>query len=82
MSEYTEQEKRVLLAGMLSGRERDAVWSAFPEAIESLGDRGLLRLGHEMMANGAVASFPLSLSLRGIGEARRLQEVDQVAWNL
>ncbi len=82
MSEYTEEEKRILLAGMLSGRERDAVWSEFPEAVESLGDRELLRFGHEMMANGAVASFPLNLSLRGLGEARRLQEVDQVAWTL
>jgi len=81
MSEYTEPEKRVLLAGMLGDRERDAAWSEFPEVVQSLGDRGLLRLGQEIMANGAVASFPLSLSLRGLGEARRLQEVDQVAWN-
>jgi len=75
MSDYTEQEKRILVAGLIGGRERDAVWSKFPAAIASLGQRGLLRIGQEILADGTVASFPLCLSPTGVAEAKMLQEV-------
>jgi hypothetical protein len=75
MSEYTEDEKQVLLAGMIGGRERDDVWNGLPEAIQSLGERGLVRIGREAMADGTMTSFPLCLSPTGVLEARRLQEV-------
>jgi hypothetical protein len=78
MSDYSEEEKRVLLAGMVGGRDRDAVWSKFPEAIERLGDRGLVRMGREVLADGAVSSFPLCLSPVGVLEAKMLQEVDRM----
>jgi len=76
--DFTEQEKRVLLAGMVGGRERDAVWSKFPQAIERLGRCGLVRIGQEVIADGTVSSFPLCLSPTGVSEARRLQEVEQL----
>jgi len=75
---YTEEEKRVLLAGMIGGRERDAVWLKFPRAIERLGDCGLVRIGQEVMANGTVSSFPLCLSPAGVTEAKRLQAITQL----
>jgi len=75
---YTEEEKRVLLAGMIGGRERDAVWLKFPRAIERLGDCGLVRIGQEVMANGTVSSFPLCLSPAGVTEAKRLQAINQL----
>jgi hypothetical protein len=77
MSEYTVEERQVLLVGLVGGRERDDVWNASP-AIGSLGDRGLVRIGRELMANGTVTSFPLCLSPTGVLEARRLQGVDQL----
>jgi hypothetical protein len=75
---YTHREKRVLLAGLVGGRERDAVWSRFPEAIETLGARGLVRIGREVSAKGTVSSFPLCLSPEGVTEARWLEEVDRL----
>ncbi len=75
---YTEEEKRVLLAGMIGGRERDAVWLKFPRAIERLGACGLVRIGQEVMANGTVSSFPLCLSPAGVTEAKRLQAINQL----
>jgi len=75
---YTEEEKRVLLAGMIGGRERDAVWLKFPRAIERLGHCGLVRIGQEVRANGAVSSFPLCLSPAGVTEAKRLQAINQL----
>ena len=75
---YTEEEKRVLLAGMIGGRERDAVWLKFPRAIERLGDCGLVRIGQEVMANGTVSSFPLCLSPAGVSEAKRLQTINDL----
>jgi hypothetical protein len=77
MSDYTTREKQVLLAGLVGGRERDYVWAKFPDAIASLSDRGLVRMGREVLANGTASSFPLCLSPTGVLEARRLQEVDQ-----
>jgi hypothetical protein len=77
MSDGTDEE-RVLLAGLIGGRERDAVWAKFPDAIERLGDRGLVRIGQEVSANGTVSSFPLCLSPKGVVEARRLQRVDDL----
>jgi hypothetical protein len=75
---YTQREKRVLLAGLVGGRERDAIWARFPEAIETLGDRGLVRIGREVSANGTVTSFPLCLSPAGVTEARWLEDVDRL----
>jgi hypothetical protein len=74
---YTEDEQRVLLAGVAGGQERDEVWAALPHAIHALHDRGLIRMGEEVMDNGIVSSFPLCLNPVGVLEARRLQEVDQ-----
>jgi hypothetical protein len=79
MSAYTEREKRVLLAGVVGGQERDDVWSRFPEVIATLSDRGLVRMGKEMLADGTVSSFPLCLSPLGVVEARRLQEIVQMS---
>ena len=76
--EYTEREKRVLLAGLIGGRERDAVWSKYHEAVERLGDRGLVRIGQELLGNGTVSSFPLCLSPEGVREARWLEDVDRL----
>ena len=77
--DFTEEEKRVLLAGMVGGRERDAVWFKFPKAIARLGDRGLVRIGQEVLGNGTVSSFPLCLSPAGVAQAKRLQEVNELA---
>jgi len=77
--DFTEEEKRVLLAGMVGGRERDAVWLKFPKAITSLGECGLVRIGQEVLGNGTVSSFPLCLSPAGVVEAKRLQEVNELA---
>ncbi len=74
MSDYTEAEKRALLAGIVGGRERDAVWSKFPKAVESLGDRGLVRVAREKLADGTAYVFPLCLSPAGVLEARSLPE--------
>ena len=79
MRDYTEREKRVLLAGVVGGHERDSVWSRFPDAIATLSDRGLVRMGSELLANGTVSSFPLCLSPIGVLEARRLQEIVQMS---
>ena len=79
MSDYTDRERRVLLAGVVEGRERDFVWSRFPEAIAILSDRGLLRMGREMSADGTLSWFPLCPSPVGVLEARRLQEVEQLS---
>ncbi len=76
--DFTEEEKRVLLAGMVGGRERDAVWLKFPRAIERLGDCGLVRIGQEVLGNGTVSSFPLCLSPAGVVEAKKLQGTDQL----
>jgi hypothetical protein len=78
MSEYTDDETQVLVAGLVGGRERDDVWNARPGAIDALGERGLLRIGREVMADGTVTSFPLCLSPTGVLEARRLQGADQL----
>jgi hypothetical protein len=75
---YTDRERRVLLAGLIGGRDRDAVWSKCSEAIESLSNRGLLRIGQEVLADGTVSSFPLCLSPAGVTEARWLEEVDRL----
>ncbi len=77
---YSPDEEQVLIAGIVGGRERDAVWSARPDAIRSLADRGLIRIGRELMADGTVSSFPLCLSPSGVLEARKLREVDRVIW--
>ncbi len=76
MSDYNEEEKRVLLAGMVGGRDRDAVWSKFPDAITSLGTRGLVRIGREVLADDSVSWFPLCLSPLGVMEAKQLQEAE------
>lgn len=68
------------MAGLVGGQERDAVWSVLPDAIGSLGHRGLVRIGQEVLSDGTVSSFPLCLSPMGVLEARRLQEVDRVIW--
>jgi hypothetical protein len=78
MSDFTDREERVLLAGLIGGWERDAVWAKFPDAIERLGAEGLIRIGQESSANGIVSSFPLCLSPLGVIEARRLQGVDEL----
>lgn len=77
---YSRAEREVLVAGLVGGQERDAVWSVLPDAIKSLGDRGLVRIGQEVLSDGTVSSFPLCLSPNGVLEARRLQEVDRVIW--
>jgi hypothetical protein len=77
---YTRAERDVLVAGLVGGQERDAVWSVRPDAIGSLGDRGLVRIGQEVLSDGTISSFPLCLSPMGVLEARRLQEVDRVIW--
>ncbi len=77
---YTRAEREVLVAGLVGGQQRDAVWSVLPDAIGSLGDRGLVRIGQEVLSDGTVSSFPLCLSPMGVLEARRLQEVDRVIW--
>jgi len=77
---YSIDEEEVLIAGIVGGRERDAVWSARPDAIQSLAERGLVRIGQEVTANGVVSSFPLCLSPTGVLEARKLREVDRVIW--
>jgi hypothetical protein len=79
MTLYTDRERRVLLQGLVGGRERDDVWERFPEAISSLSDRGLVRMGREVLANGTESTFPLCLSPVGVLEARRLQEIDQLS---
>jgi hypothetical protein len=61
MSDYTDRERRVLLAGVVEGRERDFVWSRFPEAIAILSDRGLLRMGREVSADGTSPGFRFAL---------------------
>lgn len=82
MTDYTDAEKRVLVAGLVGGRERDAVWWKFPDAIESLGRAGLVRIGQEVMPNGTISSFPLCLSPTGVTEAKMLQEVAQLTYDL
>jgi len=77
--DFTEEEKRVLLAGMVGGRERDAVWSKFPSAIAGLGDRGLVRIDHEVLGNGTISSFPLCLSPAGVAHAKMLRGVNELA---
>lgn len=77
---YTRAERDVLVAGLVGGQERDAVWSTLTDAIGSLGDRGLVRIGQEILSDGSISSFPLCLSPLGVLEARRLQEVDRVVW--
>ena len=77
---YSFDEEQVLIAGIVGGRERDAVWSVRPDAIRSLADRGLVRIGQEVAADGTVSSFPLCLSPAGVLEARKLREVDRVIW--
>jgi predicted methyltransferase MtxX (methanogen marker protein 4) len=79
MIDYTQREKRVLLAGLVGGRERDYVWGRFPEAIANLSDRGLVRLCREVFANGTESTFPLCLSPVGVLEARKLQEIGQLS---
>ena len=79
MSHYTDRERRVLLAGLVGGRERDYVWGRFPEAIATLSGRGLVRMGREVLANGTESTFPLCLSPVGVSEARRLQEIEQLS---
>ena len=75
---YTEAEKRVLLAGLLGGHERDAVWARQSAAIETLAHRGLVRIGQELLGDGTINSFPLCLSPAGVLEARGLGEFDQI----
>ena len=77
---YSPAEEQILIAGIVGGRERDAVWSARPDAIQSLSDRGLVRMGQEIMSDGTVSSFPLCLSPAGVLEARKIREVDRVIW--
>jgi|HubBroStandDraft_1064217.scaffolds.fasta_scaffold458121_2 hypothetical protein len=78
--DYSQDEKDVLVAGIVGGQERDALWSRRHAAVESLAGRGLLRIGHEMMADGTVSSFPLCLSPSGVLEARRLHEGGRAVW--
>ncbi len=78
MEDFTEADKRVLVAGLVGGKERDVVWSKFPEAIERLGDCGLVRIGQELLGNGTISSFPLCLSPAGVTEAKRVQELEQL----
>jgi hypothetical protein len=75
---YTYREKRVLLSGLIGGREKDGVWSRYPEAIEKLANRGFIRIGQEVLANGTISSFPLCLSPAGVAEARWLEDVDRL----
>jgi hypothetical protein len=75
MGDYTGPEKRILLAGLLGGRDRDEVWFKFPDAIETLSERGLVRIGREVMADGSTFSFPLCLSPIGVQEAKRVQVI-------
>jgi hypothetical protein len=77
---YSQGERDVLIAGLVGGQERDAVWSGLADAIGSLSERGLVRIGQEIMSDGTVCSFPLCLSPMGVLEARRLQEGDRVLW--
>jgi hypothetical protein len=77
---YSQAERDVLVAGLVGGQERDAVWSGLPDTIGSLGHRGLVRIGQEILSDGTVSSFPLCLSPIGVLEARRLREVDRVIW--
>ena len=77
---YSPAEEQILIAGLVGGRERDAVWSTRPDAIRSLSDRGLIRMGQEIISDGTVSSFPLCLSPAGVLEARTIREVDRVIW--
>ena len=75
---YTDAEKRVLLAGLYGGRERDVMWERFPDAIASLARRGLVRIGQEVLGDGTLSSFPLCLSPAGVLEAKGLDEFGQM----
>jgi hypothetical protein len=77
MSDYTERERRVLIAGLVGGFHRDDVWRKYRDATESMSERGLVRVGREVLADGTTSTFPLCLSPVGVLEARRLQELDQ-----
>jgi hypothetical protein len=74
---YTDSEKRVLLAGIIGGRLRDAIWERHPREIESLGHRGLVRIGHEVLRDGTESAFPLCLSPEGVRDAKALDSADQ-----
>jgi predicted methyltransferase MtxX (methanogen marker protein 4) len=78
MNDYTPRETRVLLAGLVGGRERDYVWGRFPEAIASLSDRGLVRMCREVFANGTESTFPLCLSPVGVLEARKIEQLSSL----
>lgn len=73
MSGYTKHETQGLLPGAVGGRERGAVRSKDRDSIDILGGRGLVRIGHEVLANGNVNSFPLCLRLAGVLEVRTLE---------
>jgi hypothetical protein len=77
MTDYTERERRVLLAGLVGGFHRDDVWRKYRDATESMSVRGLICVGREVLADGTTSTFPLCLSPVGVFEARRLQETDQ-----
>ncbi|HEY5024355.1 MAG TPA: hypothetical protein VII76_05210 [Acidimicrobiales bacterium] len=77
---YTQAEKDVLVAGLVGGYERDAVWSGLPEAVRTLARLGMVRLGQEMLPDGTVSSFPLCLSPTGVVEARALHDVTHTLW--
>jgi hypothetical protein len=63
---YSPGERDVLVAGLVGGQERDAVWSGSADAIGSLSERGLVRIGQEIMSDGTACSFPLCLSPMGV----------------
>jgi hypothetical protein len=79
---YTDGEKRVLLAGIIGGRLRDAIWDRHPREIESLGRRGLIRMGHEVLSDGTESAFPLCLSPEGVRDAKALDNAGHAVGSL
>jgi hypothetical protein len=74
MTDYTEAERLVLIAGMSAADGRHSVWARLPGAVESLAERGLVEISRREHVDGMVESVPVGLSLTGIIEARKLWE--------
>ena len=71
----TPDERRVLLAGLLNGPERDAVWTELWPAVNHLGRLGLVEFTNPRGANGNVlVSVALCLTPYGFRVARELRD--------
>ena len=74
LSILTDDERLVLLAGLATGPQRDAVWTALGPEVGHLGRLGLVKFAEQRNAGGGelLVSLPLHLTDYGVRLAREL----------